>query len=48
VMVQNAGGVAERRVITTGVSDAVNVQVLTGLAAGERVLESGPAPPIRN
>jgi len=48
VMVQNAGGVAERRVITTGVSDAVNVQVLTGLAEGERVLESGPAPPIRN
>ena len=48
VMVQNAAGAAERRVITTGVSDAVNVQVLSGLSAGERVLEPGPALPARN
>jgi HlyD family secretion protein len=48
VMVQNAAGVAERRVITTGVSDAVNVQVLTGLSAGERVLDRMPAQSARN
>jgi HlyD family secretion protein len=48
VQVQNAAGVAERRVITTGVSDAVNVQVLTGLEAGERVLDPRPTQPARN
>jgi HlyD family secretion protein len=45
VMVQNAAGEAERRVITTGVSDAVNVQVLSGLEAGDRVLDARPVQP---
>jgi HlyD family secretion protein len=44
VMVQRDGGGSERRVITTGVSDAVNVQVLSGLAEGDRVLERGATP----
>ena len=48
VMVQKGSGEAERRVITTGVSDAVNVQVLSGLTAGERLLERRPALPARN
>ncbi len=48
VMVQTASGGAERRVITTGVSDAVSVQVLSGLKAGERVLDSRSAQPARN
>lgn len=47
VMVQNAAGVGERRVIKTGVSDAVNVQVLSGLSERERVLDKNPAP-VRN
>ena len=47
VMVQKPGGATERRVIRTGVSDAVNVQVLDGLAEGERVLERATAPPQR-
>jgi len=42
VTVQKDAGVTERRVITTGVSDAVNVQVLTGLSAGERVVDRAP------
>jgi len=46
VMVQTASGEAERRVITTGVSDAVNVQVLSGLEAGERVVDPMPVQPI--
>jgi len=48
VRVRNAAGAAERRVITTGVSDAVNVQVLSGLEAGERVLDPRPVQPARN
>lgn len=43
VMVQVPGGAAERRVITTGVSDAINVQVLSGVTKGERVLERSSA-----
>jgi HlyD family secretion protein len=47
VMVRGASGAAERRVITTGISDAVNVQVLAGLSKGERVLEPTTGP-VRN
>lgn len=43
VMVQREDGSRERRVIRTGVSDAVNVEVVTGLAEGDRVLERGAA-----
>ncbi|HUF51952.1 MAG TPA: efflux RND transporter periplasmic adaptor subunit [Longimicrobiales bacterium] len=39
VTVQKTDGTTERRVIRTGVSDAVNVQVISGLAEGDRVLE---------
>ena len=45
VMVQNAAGGVERRVITTGVSDAINVQVLSGLQEGDRLVDRQPAPP---
>jgi HlyD family secretion protein len=48
VMVRGANGLPERRVITTGISDAVNVQVLTGLKQGERVLEPVATGPVRN
>jgi HlyD family secretion protein len=44
VMLQRAGGVGERRVIQIGVSDAVNVQVVSGLKEGERVLERPGTP----
>ena len=47
VMVPNAAGVGERRVIKTGVSDAVNVQILSGLSEGDRVLDKNPTP-VRN
>jgi HlyD family secretion protein len=43
VMVRAAGGGAERRVIRTGLSDAITVEVVDGLAEGERVL---PKPPV--
>jgi HlyD family secretion protein len=39
VNVRRADGTAERRVIRTGLSDALNVEVLSGLRAGERVME---------
>ena len=48
VMVQSASGSAERRVITTGVSDAVNVQVLSGLTAGDRLVDGTLVQPVRN
>ncbi|HUF70280.1 MAG TPA: efflux RND transporter periplasmic adaptor subunit [Longimicrobiales bacterium] len=48
VMVQKAAGVAERRAITTGVSDAVNVQVLSGLTVGERLVDPTLGQPVRN
>jgi HlyD family secretion protein len=48
VMVQNPAGVAERRVIRTGVSDAVNVQVLSGLTVGERLVDRTLGQSVRN
>jgi HlyD family secretion protein len=45
VMLPDASGAGQRRVIKTGVSDAVNVQVLSGLKQGDRVLDKNPAPP---
>jgi hypothetical protein len=35
-------------VITTGVSDAVNVQVLSGLAVGERLVDPTLVQTVRN
>jgi HlyD family secretion protein len=43
VMVQTGTAAPQRRVIKTGVSDAVNVQVLSGLSERERVLDKTPA-----
>ncbi|HEX2168521.1 MAG TPA: efflux RND transporter periplasmic adaptor subunit, partial [Longimicrobiales bacterium] len=45
VTVQKADGTTERRVVETGVSNAVDVQVISGLAEGDRVLERNPVPP---
>jgi HlyD family secretion protein len=39
VMVSTADGGSERRVIQTGLSDAITIEVLSGLVEGERVLE---------
>lgn len=39
VEVPAAGGVRERRVVRTGLSDAIQVEVLDGLAEGDTVLE---------
>lgn len=39
VNVPKADGTAEKRVITTGLSDAINIEVLSGLKPGEKVLE---------
>jgi HlyD family secretion protein len=39
VMVRTAAGGSERRVIQTGLSDAITIEVVSGLAEGERVLE---------
>lgn len=39
VNVRQADGTAQRRTIRTGLSDALQVEVLSGLRAGERVLE---------
>ena len=44
VTVQKADGTTERRVIRTGVSDAVNVQVISGLAEGDRLVERTAGP----
>jgi HlyD family secretion protein len=44
VMVQTAAGTPERRVIETGVSDAVNVEVVSGLKEGDRVVDRMPVP----
>ena len=46
VMLQKAGGASERRVIKTGVSDAVNIQVLSGLTETDRVIERSAPPKI--
>ena len=37
------GGAVERRAVTTGVEDGGDVEVLAGVAAGERVVVEGPA-----
>jgi len=39
VTVQLGSGQTERRVIETGLSDAINIEVVSGLREGERVLE---------
>jgi HlyD family secretion protein len=39
VNVRRADGTAERRTIRTGLSDALQIEVLSGLRAGERVME---------
>jgi HlyD family secretion protein len=39
VTIQGAGGAGEKRVIRTGLSDAIQIEVLEGLEAGEKVLE---------
>jgi len=44
VTVVKPGGSQEKRTVTTGRSDDVNIQVLTGLKAGERVTTSFTAP----
>lgn len=46
VEVQKADGTPERRAIRTGLSDAIQVEVIEGLQAGERVLEK-PAAQLR-
>jgi HlyD family secretion protein len=43
VMVRTASGAAERRAIRTGLSDAITVEVLDGVAEGDRVLEKAAA-----
>jgi HlyD family secretion protein len=44
VTVQLPGGGTELRVIQTGVSDALNIEVVSGLREGDVVLERGPGP----
>lgn len=39
VMVERGDGTAERRVIQTGLSDAIKIEVISGLGEGERVRE---------
>ena len=39
VMLPKADGTSEKRVIKTGLSDAINVEVTSGLAEGDKVLE---------
>lgn len=39
VTVLRPDGTTERRAITTGLSDAINIEVVSGLAEGEKVLE---------
>lgn len=41
VEVQGSGNATARRVITTGLTDGVDVEVLTGLQPGERVVSQG-------
>lgn len=42
VTVRKADGTSEERAITTGLSDAISIEVLAGLAEGEQVLEPAP------
>jgi HlyD family secretion protein len=44
VTIQLPGGGTEQRVIQTGVSDALSIEVVSGLREGELVLERGPGP----
>jgi len=44
VTVVKADGSQEKRTVTTGRSDELNVQVLSGLKAGEEILTSFAAP----
>ena len=44
VTVQLPGGGTELRVIQTGVSDALSIEVVSGLQEGDVVLERGPGP----
>lgn len=46
VMVPKADGTPEKRIIKTGLSDAINIEVLSGLKQGEKVLEK-PAKEIK-
>jgi hypothetical protein len=39
VEVARADGTAEKRTIVTGLSDAINIEVVSGLREGEKVLE---------
>jgi HlyD family secretion protein len=39
VMVSRADGTSEKRIIKTGLSDAINVELISGLEEGEKVLE---------
>jgi hypothetical protein len=41
-MVKQADGTGTERYIRTGLSDAINVEVLEGLAQGDLVLEKPP------
>jgi hypothetical protein len=36
------GGISETRTIETGLSDAVSIEVLEGLEAGEKLVEPAP------
>jgi HlyD family secretion protein len=42
VTILGEGGVAEERVIETGLSDAVSIEVLDGLVEGEKLVEPPP------
>ena len=42
VTVLGEGGVTEQRIIETGLSDAISIEVLDGLAEGERLVEPPP------
>lgn len=39
VMVPKADGTSEKRAIKTGLSDAITIEVLSGLKEGEKVME---------
>jgi HlyD family secretion protein len=47
VSVQAADGTTARRVIETGVSDAINIQVVSGLVEGERLVDRMAVPAMR-
>ena len=41
VMVIGSGGAAHRTIVSTGIADASNVQILSGLSAGQQVVTTG-------